>query len=190
MPRRYQQRVRAAGAAATRRRIVAAGREVLGEQGGRLLLGEVARRAGVARSTVYATVGGTGGLVRAVADDMLAVGGFEALLRAADLPDPHAAVREVLSTGLGLWAAGRPAIRGMYALARVDPEVAAVIAELDRNQRAILDALGARFGSAHAGALLAVLASFDTYDLLAGTLGLADPDITQLLVTAADRTLR
>ena len=190
MPRPYQQRVRADAAAQTRRRIVAAGRELLAEDDRRLRLGEVAHRAGVARSTVYATVGGTGGLVRAIAEDLLATGGFDALLRAANLPDPHDAVRELLTAGLHLWAAGRPVIRGMYALARVDPEVGAVVGELDHNQRLILDALGARLGSLHAGPFLAVLASFDTYELLAGTFGLPADDIAELLVTAAVRTLR
>jgi len=77
----------------------------------------------------------------------------------------------------------------MYALARVDAEVAIVVAELDQAQRVILDALGSRLGIPHAPALLSVLASFDTYELLAGGFGMPELQIAQLLVMTADRAL-
>lgn len=82
-----------------------------------------------------------------------------------------------------------PGGSGHVRLARVDAEVAIVVAELDQAQRVILDALGSRLGIPHAPALLSVFASFDTYELLAGGFGMPELQIAQLLVMTADRAL-
>ena len=144
----------------------------------------------MARSTIYTTMGGAAGLVRAVAQDLLAEGGFEVLQQALALPDPRAAMRELLAAGLRLWATQRPVVRGMYALARVDADVANVVAELDAGQRAMFDTLATRLALPHATALLAVLGSFDTYELLARDFAMDAEQIIELLVTAADRAVR
>src|SRR3954453_4391412 len=96
--RQYEQRLRAESAEQTRRRILDAFRERLGEGSSKpVSVEEIARRAGVARSTVYLIFGSRAGLFPALRDDVLLAGvGFELILSAGRQPD----AREYLRGGL------------------------------------------------------------------------------------------
>src|SRR6266496_2704183 len=87
-PRPYRIGKRAAGVAETRSRVVAAARAVFAEDGfHRAAMEEVARRADVARATVYYQFGSKLGLVEAVLDDIERRGGQDRVVAALALPD-------------------------------------------------------------------------------------------------------
>src|SRR3989442_12314466 len=64
MPRRYRMQARAESAEATRARVIEAARAaILDGPSPRLSMGDVARRAGVARSTLYEAYGSLAGVI-------------------------------------------------------------------------------------------------------------------------------
>ena len=92
--RRYEQRRRAETAEQTRRRILDAVQQRLREAPARpISVDQVARAAGVARSTVYLIFESRAGLFDAVANDLLVRGGFDEVLQAIADPDPRETVR-------------------------------------------------------------------------------------------------
>src|SRR5262245_21898112 len=87
-PRKYDEKLRAEAAEETRRRILDAVLERFSEaptEG--VSVDQVARMAGVARSTVYLVFGSRAGLFDAVARDLLERGGFDRVVRATEDPD-------------------------------------------------------------------------------------------------------
>ena len=103
--RRYVQRARAETSDTTRRRILDAARDTL-ERGpvGALKVDEVARAAGVSRSTVYLLYGSRAGLYDALARYLRDTAGFEELVVSSRLPD----ALESLRTSARI---GRPDVR-------------------------------------------------------------------------------
>ena len=95
--RKYEQRLRAEQAEETRRRILDAVYERLRQAPAEpIALDEVARRARVARSTIYLVFGSRAGLFQAFAEDLSERTGLAALTEAVAHPDP----REHLRGGL------------------------------------------------------------------------------------------
>src|SRR3954452_23953805 len=92
--RRYEQRLRAENAEETRRRILDAFAEQLGRAPTEpVSLDQVARRARVARSTIYTAFGSRAGLFDAFVDDLWSRTGLASLTAAVDTPDAHAHLR-------------------------------------------------------------------------------------------------
>src|SRR5262249_17393513 len=116
--RAYRQQIRADAAAATRQRIIDVTRECLMkgplENVG---LPEIARRAGVARSTIYIAFGSREGLMVAVAEDLLRRGGFERIGQALANPDAVAAMEASLREGARFYAEEQAVGRAMFAAA-------------------------------------------------------------------------
>src|SRR2546430_7030312 len=90
-PRPYRLGQRQVAADETRSRIVKAAREQL-EKEASFSLDAVARRADVARMTVYYQFGSRHGLLEALFDDLAARGGIPQLPSAFQAPDPLAAL--------------------------------------------------------------------------------------------------
>src|SRR5205814_51196 len=86
----------------------------------------VARRAGVARMTVYYQFGTKVGLLEALNDGIATGGGIDRLPEAFRMTDPEAALRTFVAAFSGLWASDRAAIRRLQALTALDPEIGQV----------------------------------------------------------------
>jgi AcrR family transcriptional regulator len=163
-----------------RHRILNAARELLASKPGdvRFSLEEVARRAGVARMTVYYQFGSLVGLLRGLCDSLAMAGGMSHLANAFRLSDPREAIDEFIAVFMGFWESDRAVIRGLGALAVLNPEFAQVLEERyewrRQGVRLLLERLAkqtSRPGASEmedASDLLYMLTSFATYDALAG----------------------
>ncbi|MFF7995553.1 TetR/AcrR family transcriptional regulator [Kitasatospora xanthocidica] len=187
-PRSYRMGQRQAEVDETRARIVAAARVHLAETGG-LSLDAVARRADVARATVYYQFGSKTGLLEAVCDALADQGGMARLAEAFGLADPWAAVDRFVEVMGGFWAVDRVCTRRLRALAALDDEVGRVIADRDARRREGAAVLAARLPAAppDAAGLLFVLTAFETYDALAAELAdtAAGDDLTAAVPAVA-----
>ncbi|HEX6236947.1 MAG TPA: helix-turn-helix domain-containing protein [Acidimicrobiales bacterium] len=199
--RRYQQRLRAEHAAETRRRILAAlDRQLRNAPGEPASLDAVARRAKVARSTIYLIFGSKAGLFDALAEDLWARTGLPALTEAVGHPDAREHLRGGIAAASAMYAADRQLYRVLHSMAQLDPDaVGGAIEKVDRERRGGMAHLARRL--AEAGALrddvsvedaehvLWVLCSFDSFDALYTGCALPVDRAVDLLATTAERTL-
>jgi AcrR family transcriptional regulator len=199
--RRYEQRRRAETAERTRRQILDAVEQRLREAPARpISVDEVARAAGVARSTVYLIFESRAGLFDAVANDLLERGGFDEVLQAIADPDPRETVRGGIRGGVRTFAAYRDEFRVLYSMAQLDPEaVAGTMHRGEQKRSRAMDELAGRLAEQgalrpgisrrQAAGLLFVLTSFESFDLLYDGRGLSARATADLLVETAERTL-
>jgi AcrR family transcriptional regulator len=179
-PRPYRMRRRREATDENRRRIIDAARELLASAEGsaKFSVEEVARRAGVARMTVYYQFGSLGGLLEGLCDSLAIAGGMNHLADAFRQPDPLEAMDRFIAVFMGFWQSDRPVLRGLGALAVLDPEFALVLDERSgwrrKGVRVLLERLAKQTGRPKAkemedaADLLYTLTSFSTYDTLAG----------------------
>jgi AcrR family transcriptional regulator len=162
-----------------RQRIITAARELLASPSGptRFSLEEVARRAGVARMTVYYQFGSLGGLLEALCDSLAVAGGMDHLTEAFRQPDALDALDRFVAVFTGFWESDRSVLRSLGALSVLKPELASVLDERAgwrrKGVQVLLERLARQTGRPKARAmndaadLLQVLTSFATYDTLA-----------------------
>jgi AcrR family transcriptional regulator len=163
-----------------RLRIIKSARELLAspKASTKFSVEEVARRAGVARMTVYHQFGSLPGLLEGLCDSLAIAGGMTHLADAFRRPDSLEALDQFIAVFMRFWESDRPVLRGLGALAALDPEFAAV---LDRRAgwrrkgvRVLLERLAKQTGRPRpkemddAADQLYMLTSFSTYDTLAG----------------------
>lgn len=191
-PRQYQMGKRREQVAESRRRVLDAARALLrdSESYTAFTVDAVARRADIARATVYYQFGSKTGLLEAVCDDLAEAGQMSGLAGAFTRPDPEAALREFVVVFGRFWAADRIVMRRLRALAALDPEVETVIAARDARRRTGVTVLAGRADAAltadsEAVRVLYALTSFETYDTLAGP----DEDLTEVSPLVADLAL-
>ena len=136
----------------------------------------MARRADVARATVYYQFESKTGLLEALCDDLAEEAQMSGLAEAFAAPDPIEALRLFIASFGRFWAIDRPVMRRLRALAALDPEVEAVIAARDARRRTgLVVLLGKRPNDAvarperdRAAEMLYTITSFETFDTLAG----------------------
>jgi AcrR family transcriptional regulator len=179
-PRPYHMERRRESTDENRQRIINAARELLASAEGsaRFSVEEVARRAGVARMTVYYQFSSLGGLLEGLCDSLAIAGGMNHLADAFRSPDPLDAVDRFIAVFMRFWESDRPVLRGLNALAALDPAFAAVLEERSgwrrKGVRVMLERLAKQTGRPKPGEigdaadLLFMLTSFATYDTLAG----------------------
>ena len=198
--RRDVQRARADASEATRKRILEAARATL-ERGplGALKVDEVARTAGVSRSTVYLLYGSRAGLFDALARYLRDQAGFEDLVVSSRLPDALEAYRTSARIAVRMDARLPELARALFSLAQIDPDAVAAV-------RAIED--GRRPGQAHLASglsaqgylrddvtveeatdILSVLTSFQAFDELFTGSGLDAETVAHRLIAMAERSL-
>jgi AcrR family transcriptional regulator len=176
-----------------RQQVLDAARSLLAEPGGSAFtVDAVARRADVARATVYYQFGSKPGLLEAVCDQLAELGGLDGLPAAFADPDPRHGLDVFVACFGRFWAADRAATRRLRALAALDPEVGAVIAARDQRRRDGLTVLLGRLPEPpadrdHAVRVLTALTSFELFDALAPgdqPLTAVVPDVLHLIQRA------
>jgi AcrR family transcriptional regulator len=199
--RRYEQRLRAQAAEATRRRVLDAVYDQLRETPARpVSVDRIARSAGVARSTVYAIFGSRAGLFDAFAADVLERGGFRRVLDAVADPDPRVTLRAGISGGVHTFAAHRDVFRALVSMAELDPDaVGGAMRRSDQRRAKGMIRLARRLSRAgllHEGLTAAqaadrlwLLTSFDAFDLLYSGRGRSANAVAGVLVDLAERAL-
>jgi AcrR family transcriptional regulator len=156
----------------TRARILAAARDQLKEETS-FSIDAVARRADVARMTVYYQFGSKRGLLEALFDLLAARGGLQQLPTAFQQPDPMVALQRLIDIFARFWSSDRVVLRRLRAMAALDPELDQVLRERSEGLRQGLRVIVSRL-PAHGAQLadtvdlLFALSSFENFDVLAG----------------------
>jgi AcrR family transcriptional regulator len=199
--RKYQQRLRAESAEETRRRVLDAVLErFAAAPTERVSVDQVARMAGVARSTVYLIFGSRAGLFDAVARDLLDRGGFDRVVRATEDPDAREHLRGGFRGTAHTFAAHRDAFRVLYSMASLDPDAVGGAIQRAEERRAggmrylagQLEEQGLlrdRVSPEAAAHLMWVLTSFDGFDLLYAGRGMSADEVAQTFIDTAERAL-
>jgi AcrR family transcriptional regulator len=199
--RKYEQRLRAQSAEETRRRILDAVYERLREAPAQpVSVDQVARMAGVARSTVYLIFGSRAGLFDTLGKDLYERAGRERLVEAVSHPDAREHMRGGLRRGAEMFAAYADVFRALFSMAKLDEEaVGGAVARMEeiraggmaRVARSLAeqDVLPPGVTEEEAANVMWLLASFDAFDSLYTGRGLSLDEVVDVLVTTAERTL-
>jgi AcrR family transcriptional regulator len=164
-----------------------------------LNVGDVAARAVVARSTVYATFGSKSGLVSALIDDTLERAGFGRLIELAGLSDPVEAIDRSLEQSCHMLEAELATFRRLSLLAKLDPEAALSLEDTDRGRLSAAQSLARRLHRAQklkdgvreeeAASILWLVTSFPTFDELYTGWGLDVEQVAKRLQAIVHGTL-
>lgn len=158
-------------------RVLEAARELLDDGGSEpFSLDAVARRAGVARMTVYNRFGSKAGLLEALFDSIAKTGEFARMADVFRETDPVATLDAFVALFGRFWTAKRGAHKKLSAAAASDPELDAAIAARNERRRQAIKELVRRLAGHRDAAIsdealveaLFVLLSFDTFNSLAG----------------------
>lgn len=199
-PRAYRMERRREKTDENRLRIIGAARELLAspETSARFSVEEVARRAGVARMTVYYQFGSLLGLLEGLCDSLAITGGMAHLADAFRRPEPLEALDHFITVFMGFWQSDRPVLRGLGALAALDRDFATVLEGRSgwrrKGLRVLLERIAKQRGRPKAkdmddaADLLFMLTSFSTYDTLAGPKR-SQEHVTRLVQQLAHRVL-
>jgi AcrR family transcriptional regulator len=164
----------------TRARVISAARDLLvaSEAFTGFTVEAVARRAGVARLTVYYQFGSKAGLLEALCDSLAIGGAMEQIGGILQTTDGFASLDRLVDLLVRLWETDRALIRRLHGLAALDPDFARVIDSRQARRREGLRALLEKFGDRklrenresldQAVGVLNTLISFETFDGLAG----------------------
>src|SRR5256885_13306553 len=179
-PRAYKLGQRQLVTEQTRGRIVAAARDLLADENGPagFTLDAVARKANVARMTVYYQFESKRGLLEALFDDLANRGLMPHLRAIFHEPDPKRALNTLIAAFVAFWESDRVVLRRARALAALDADVALSVRDRDEIRRGHLSKIVGRLyegkGATVAKALpvtadvLHMLTSFETFDALRG----------------------
>ncbi|HEY6746238.1 MAG TPA: TetR/AcrR family transcriptional regulator [Mycobacteriales bacterium] len=193
-PRPYKLGARTASVASTRDGVVAAARVLFAEAGfHRVSLDEIARRADVARATVYHQFGSKLGVLAAVIEDYERRAGLAALAELVETAAPERLVRDVVTAGCDYWATDPALARSIIAFAVTDPAAADILAGHDAGRLRLLTRVVARLpGPVPPRGLdtLWLLTGFAAYDDLTRGRGLTTGAAATLLADLAEHALR
>jgi AcrR family transcriptional regulator len=199
--RPYEQRIRAESAEETRTRILDAFHDLLRERpDGSISVDQVAKRARVARSTVYLAFGSRGGLFDALTERLLAGEGYEQILAAVRLPDARESLRGGIAGGVKQFAAQHEVLRVLNAMRTLDPTGAGeAVARVEAQRAQGMARLARRLGEQgllrpgltpeQAAHVIWVFAGFDAFDTLATGRGLSPDEVTAILIETAEHAL-
>ena len=174
-PRPYRLGQRQVSTDETRSRILDAARAQLETQSS-FSIDAVARRADVARMTVYYQFGSKRGLLEGLFDMLAARGGLRGLPPAFQQADPRVALDGLIDVFARFWSSDRLVLRRLRAMAALDPELDEVLGERNEGRRQGLRVIVSRL-EPHGGKrkatsdlvdTLFALTSFENFDVLAG----------------------
>src|SRR3954453_15817279 len=193
MARAYEQKARAESAAETRQRILDGVYACLrAKPSTPPSVGEIARRAGVARSTVYLIFGSRAGLFDAFTEELWQRSGMPNLREAVNVPDAREGVRGGIRTGVDIFAADRDVFNALFAMTKLDPDAVGGAVERIEARRAEGMAWASRrlarqkqlrpgVSASSAARVLWLVASFDAFDLLHTGRGLSARETGRIL---------
>jgi AcrR family transcriptional regulator len=139
MARAYRLGKREAVVEETRERIIDAARQLFSESGFHAVtLDDVARRAGVARATVYYQFESKYGLLDSVCMHTLQVKKAEGLRVAREHEDALAGTHQYVNEVCRFWSGDVMLFRNVYGLAAIDPEAAKLFDGYDDRRRELL----------------------------------------------------
>jgi AcrR family transcriptional regulator len=199
--RKYEQRLRAENAEATRRRILDALEQRLREAPTEpVSVDEIATRAAVARTTVYLIFGSRAGLFDALATELWNRAGLPDLTEAVAHPDAREHLRGGFRAGVEIYAALRDVAVALFSMSALDPEsVGGSIGRLEERRWGGMQYLARRLGEQgllrddvtveQAADVLWMLASFGSFDALYNARGMSAEEVARLLAATAERTL-
>jgi AcrR family transcriptional regulator len=198
--RSYQQKARAENAAETRRCIIEVTRELLSRAPlENVSLPQIAERAGVARSTVYAIFGSREGLMVAVAEDLLDRGGFARIGRALAGPDVVGAFETSIEVAMDLYAQEDAVGQALLSLAAVDRDASSAAARLNQGRRQGMRRIAERMYEQgvlrddvtieEASDILWIITSFETFAQLYRGRSLTPQQVGERLLAITRRTL-
>lgn len=198
--RRYRQTRRAESAADTRRRILDAARQCLTEGPLRNLnLDEVARRAGVSRSTVHLIYRSRSEFFVAMAKDVFERFGFIEVVRAFENADARVAFAESHQNLMRFYGADFAVHRAFHSLAALDPDVREALKDLKLLHREHCEYMAQRLreeghlpetiGDQEAVDIIWMITSFETFSDLYSNRDLTADEVSQRLRTMAERSL-
>jgi AcrR family transcriptional regulator len=198
--RTYVQTARAASTQATRERILEA-TEASFERGplAAVRIDDVARRAGVSRSTVYQLFDTRAGLLVALADRMREQAGFDRLVAASMHPDARESFRLSMRESCRMFAVIPELSRALFTLAGLDPDAVAAVGQLERGRRPGMRQLATRLheqGQLREGVsveeathLLTVVTSFPAFDELYRAVGVPVEVVADRLIALGERAV-
>lgn len=199
--RKYEQTLRAESAEETRRRILdAVADQLRAAPTDPVSLDAVARRARVARSTLYTTFGSRSGLFEAFLEDLWSRTGLAALSTAVQAPDAIEHLRAGIAAASRMYADDLALYRVLFSMGRLDPDSTGRALRTMEDERAGGMLFLARH-LAEAGALrpdvsveraadvLWLICSFDSLETLLTARNLSLDDSIDLLTTTAIRAL-
>ncbi|MHB8312831.1 MAG: TetR/AcrR family transcriptional regulator [Candidatus Dormibacteria bacterium] len=176
-PRPYQLGKRQDLINESRQRVIEAARGLLAEgtSYSAFTVDAVAKRANVARATVYYQFESKTGLLEALCDALAEAAQMSDLAAAFRNPDPIGAIRGFISCFGRFWDVDRLVMRRLRSLAALEYEVGLVIGARDQRRRSGLSVLVGRLNDQHlltfepdrAVRMLYTLTSFETFDFLA-----------------------
>ena len=176
-PRPYQLGARQVQIDDSRQKVIDAARALLTESTSytAFTVDAVAKRADVARATIYYQFESKIGLLEAVCDALAEDGQMAELASAFTNPDPIEAFSIFIACFARFWNSDRLVMRRLRSLARLEQEVGGVISARDGRRSSGLAVLVARLSDQHllnvepdrALQILFTLTSFETFDSLA-----------------------
>ncbi len=199
--RRYEQRLRLEGAEETRRRILGAVYQHLRETPTEpVSLDAVARRARVARSTIYVVFTSRAGLFDALVEDLWQRTGLPDLTTAVAHADARDHLRDGIRAANAMYAAERDVYRVLFSMAQIEPDpIGGAIARKERNRAGGMAHLSKRLADQgllrpdvtvrHAANVLWLLCSFESFDLLYTGRNLSLAATTELTISIAEQSL-
>jgi AcrR family transcriptional regulator len=191
--RAYEQKARAESAAETRRRILGAVDDCIREEPSTPPSGEeIARRAGVARSTVYLVFGNRASLFDAFAEELWQRSGMPNLREAVNVPDAREGILGGIRAGVDIFSADRDVFNALFAMTKLDPEaVGGAVARMEERRAdgmawasrrlARQKQLKSGVSAKRAAHVLWLVASFDAFDLLYTGRGLSAQETGRIL---------
>ncbi|HYB02009.1 MAG TPA: TetR/AcrR family transcriptional regulator [Ktedonobacteraceae bacterium] len=200
-PRPYRLGQREKSTEQTRTRILSAARELLLTDEGftGFSIDAVARRADVARMTVYHQFGSKIGLLEALTGYLAEHGGMEQLANAFRLTDPFEALDEFVRVFGQFWQSDRVVTRRLRAMSALDRDFEEVVKARDERRRAGLRVIVLRIVEKYGKPapetideivnILFTLLSFETFDALAGSTQSIE-EVSPLVQRLARATLR
>ncbi|MEP6730929.1 MAG: TetR/AcrR family transcriptional regulator [bacterium] len=176
-PRPYQSKDRQKSSDAGREKIIAAARELLESDGDESFsIDAVARRAGIARMTIYNQFESKAGLLEALFDELAQRAQLTQLSEIFREPDPFRALDLMIEVFARFWTGNRRAHRRLRAAAMVDTELYAAIDQRNERRRRGLTEIVARIPPEHVMPMardetvrvLFMVLSFQSFDTIAG----------------------
>jgi AcrR family transcriptional regulator len=160
----------------------------------------LAEEAGISRATVFNRFGSKLGVLEALVQRCIFGPEMRAIKEALELEDPVSALEAVIEPSCALWEARGFIVEQLYAIVVLEPGAAALIDEIEADQRSDLQALTRRliragrlrpgFGEARAVAMLHVLTSLESFLRLRRTYGLSLRQTRETIAEVAVTLLR